>query len=131
MLITPMFLTLWSFLSPTGTQLYRLSLSKYSKSAIETPATHSLTVAPENVPIKTSNPAQKATKIIMFRISLSNCILLSFRSVVNQEFGQIKKERITPLLGLFGNIWHVFRLFQQFSQCWLFQGKGRIQRISL
>lgn len=67
---TPMFLTLWSLLSPTGTQLYRLSLSKYSNSAIETPAIHSLTVASENVPIKTSNPAQKATKIIMFSISL-------------------------------------------------------------
>ena len=111
--------------------LHYFSPSRYNISAIETPATHSLTVASENVPIKTSNPAQKATKIIMFRISLSNCILLSFRSVVNQEFGQIKKKGITPLLGLFGDIKHVFRLFQQFSQRWHFQGKGRIQRISL
>jgi hypothetical protein len=91
-------------------------------SAIETPATHSLTVASENVPIKISNPAQKATKIIMFNISLSNRILLSFCSVVNQDFGQIKEKGVTPLLASFGHIWHVFTLFQQFSQHRLFQG---------
>jgi hypothetical protein len=66
----------------------------------------------------------------MFRISLSNCILLSFRSVVNQEFSQIKKERITPLLASFGDIWHGFTLFQQFSQHRLFQGNRQIQRIA-